>query len=137
MVICGQAHVRRLRLISIKIYLVICLVVICRRAHVGSSPKPPNYFFYDIIIMIYQVVLVIICGQVQVGGGPQNYYKDKFGRLFGRFEIRNFKTQKWVWMFLSFLVENFFLVILRLKIFFVLQKLKKKYFSVNFSRFYW
>jgi hypothetical protein len=28
-----------------------------------------------------------------------------------RFEIKNFKTQKWVWMFLSYLVENFFLVI--------------------------
>ena len=30
---------------------------------------------------------------------------DKFQ---GRFEIRNFKTQKWVSMFLSYLVENFF-----------------------------
>ena len=26
----------------------------------------------------------------------------------GRFEIRNFKSEKWVSMFLSYLVENFF-----------------------------
>jgi hypothetical protein len=36
-----------------------------------------------------------------------------------RFEIRNFKTQKWVSMFLTYLVENFFLVILRRRIFFL------------------
>jgi hypothetical protein len=35
-----------------------------------------------------------------------------------RFEIRNFKTQKWVSMFLSYLVEKIFLVILRPRIFF-------------------
>jgi hypothetical protein len=35
-----------------------------------------------------------------------------------RFETRNFKSQKWVSMFLSNLVENFFLVILKDRIFF-------------------
>ena len=44
----------------------------------------------------------------------------------GRFEIRNFKSQKSVSMCLSYLVENFFLVILRRTIFFVLQKFFKK-----------
>jgi hypothetical protein len=54
-----------------------------------------------------------------------------------RFEIRNFKTQKWASMFLTYLVENFFLVILRRRIFFGLQKFSKKMdFSVNFLRFY-
>ena len=43
-----------------------------------------------------------------------------------RFEIRNFKTQKWVSMFLTYLVENFFLVILRLRIFFYEKFSKKK-----------
>ena len=37
---------------------------------------------------------------------------------FRRFEIKKFKTQKWVSMFLSYLVENFFLVILRTRIIF-------------------
>ena len=32
--------------------------------------------------------------------------------------LRNFKTQKWVSMFLTYLVENFILVIFRLRIFF-------------------
>ena len=44
----------------------------------------------------------------------------------GRFEIGNFKTQKWVWMILSYLVENFFLVILRPRIFFFYEKFSKK-----------
>jgi hypothetical protein len=44
----------------------------------------------------------------------------------GRFEIRNFKSQEWVSMFLTHLVENFFLVILRPRIFFVYEKFSKK-----------
>jgi hypothetical protein len=51
--------------------------------------------------------LIIICPIFQI--------------FLGRFEIRNFKTQKWVSMFLSYLVENFFLVILRARIFFVFE----------------
>ena len=42
-----------------------------------------------------------------------------------RFQIRNFKTQKLVSMFLSYLVENFFPVILRRRIFFVFEIFSK------------
>ena len=42
-----------------------------------------------------------------------------------RFEIRNFKTQKWVLMFLTYLVNKIFLVILRPRIFFI------KFFKKN------
>jgi hypothetical protein len=42
-----------------------------------------------------------------------------------RFEKKVFKTQKWVSMFLSYLVEIFFLVILRWKTFFH-QKFSKQ-----------
>ena len=49
-----------------------------------------------------------------------------FFSLHDRFEVRNFKTQKWVSMFLSYLVENFFLVILRSRIFFVYEIFSKK-----------
>jgi hypothetical protein len=44
----------------------------------------------------------------------------------GRFEIRNFKNKKSVLMCSSYLVENFFLVILELRIFFLCKIFKKK-----------
>ena len=49
-----------------------------------------------------------------------------FHHFLWRFEILNFKTKKWVSMFLSYLVKNFFLVILRPRTFFELQNFSKK-----------
>jgi hypothetical protein len=43
---------------------------------------------------------------------------------YGRFEIRNFESQKWVSILLAYLVKNFLAVILRRGIFLVFIKNK-------------
>jgi hypothetical protein len=65
---------------------------------------------------------------------PQSYFsiKKSWER---RFEIRNFKSLKSVSMCLSYLVENFFLVIWRRRIFFVFEIffIKKNDFKIKFT----